>query len=302
MDEKQRQDVLKKIDFSVIKKDGSVDAKSVNLEEYQLLTCFSYYNETRNEITFVGMKKGESSEYFSGVQLVAINADSYGVTQEKFIPFAEDLVKKTNLFYGLSKSPSGQLPSELIFIDLKESKDGAAYLVWQFFKDKSYTRQSASAPRTRNEVRMNNMMNKVTIMEYGPLLILGLDNKLNQKWMNFVPSLIQEMTEFRMMKPFLKIIDEKLHVYYNENREVVNAGFNVTERQRSKDLYSTCPVDLIVEPDGKMSRKAIGDEKLIGKRVLYNDLGEDQFIEKNVYFLILSHKMLARPEFIRITY
>jgi hypothetical protein len=149
---------------------------------------------------------------------------------------------------------------------------------------------------------MNNMMNKVTIMEYGPLLILGLDNKLNQKWMNFVPSLIQEMTEFRMMKPFLKIIDEKLHVYYNENREVVNAGFNVTERQKSKDLYSTCPVDLIVEPDGKMSRKAIGDEKLIGKRVLYNDLGEDQFIEKNVYFLILSHKMLARPEFIRITY
>jgi hypothetical protein len=104
------------------------------------------------------------------------------------------------------------------------------------------------------------------------------------------------------LKPFLKIIDEKLHVYYNENREVVNAGFNVTERQKSKDLYSTCPVDLIVEPDGKMSRKAIGDEKLIGKRVLYNDLGEDQFIEKNVYFLILSHKMLARPEFIRITY
>ncbi len=301
-DEKQRQDILEKIEYRVIKKDGSSDVKSVSLQEYQLLSCYSYYNEKRNEITVVGMKKGENSDFYSGVQIVTINADTYVVTQKKFAPYSEDLVKKVNLFYDLSKSPSGQLPSDLMFIDFKEAKDGTSYFVWQFFKNKSYTRQSPTAPATRNEQRMNEMMNDVTIMEYGPLLILGVDDKLNQKWMNFVPSLIQEFTDFRMMKPFLKIIDEKLHIFYNENRDVVSDGFNVMKSQKSKDLYSTCPVDLVVESDGKMSRKTIGDEKLIGKRVLFNEQGEDGFGEKSVYFLIKSHKMFALPEFIRITY
>lgn len=78
----------------------------MSLQEYQLLSCYSYYNEKRNEITVVGMKKGENSDFYSGVQIVTINADTYVVTQKKFAPYSEDLVKKVNLFYDLSKSPS----------------------------------------------------------------------------------------------------------------------------------------------------------------------------------------------------